>query len=208
MSSTAFADGTLGGLEVRPLTRIRCPLRGAAKHVSGRAAHARLRLAALRDRRDEGQSYFGPAPGRGGQACREWSSIHPTSCRSGWGSSRRRRCLQRWSWTCSGSWAPSPCPASRSANDSACTPEPSTTSSTRSKFDFSRYRTVCDVGGATGQLCMVLAERHPHLRCTSYDLPVVAPIAEKAIAAAGLNGRVELSDRLRRRGRRDPRGRL
>ncbi len=58
------------------------------------------------------------------------------------------------------------------------------------KFDFSRYETVCDVGGATGQLCTTLAGRHPHLRCTSYDLPVVAPIAEKAIAAAGLADRV------------------
>ena len=58
------------------------------------------------------------------------------------------------------------------------------------KFDFSRYKTLCDVGGATGQLCTSLATRHPHLRCTSYDLPVVAPIAEKAIAAAGLADRV------------------
>jgi hypothetical protein len=58
------------------------------------------------------------------------------------------------------------------------------------KFDFSTYETVCDVGGATGQLCTILAARHPHLRFTSYDLPVVAPIAEKAIAAAGLTDRV------------------
>ncbi len=61
------------------------------------------------------------------------------------------------------------------------------------KFDFSKYKTVCDVGGATGQLCTVLAGRHPHLRCTSYDLPVVAPIAEKAIAAAGLTDRVDVA---------------
>jgi len=58
------------------------------------------------------------------------------------------------------------------------------------KFDFSRYRTVCDVGGATGQLSTILATHHPHLTCTSYDLPVVAPIAERAIAAAGLSDRV------------------
>jgi O-methyltransferase domain/Dimerisation domain len=58
------------------------------------------------------------------------------------------------------------------------------------KFDFSKYKTVCDVGGATGQLCMILAARHPHLQCTSYDLPVVAPIAERAIATAGLTDRV------------------
>jgi hypothetical protein len=61
------------------------------------------------------------------------------------------------------------------------------------KFDFSKYHTVCDVGGATGQLCMILAERHPHLRCTSYDLPVVAPIAEMAVVAAGLTDRVAVA---------------
>src|SRR5215212_5932178 len=44
--------------------------------------------------------------------------------------------------------------------------------------DFSRYETVCDVGGATGQLSTILASRHAHLRCISFDLPVVAPIAE------------------------------
>jgi cyclopropane fatty-acyl-phospholipid synthase-like methyltransferase len=58
------------------------------------------------------------------------------------------------------------------------------------KFDFSKYETVCDVGGATGQLCTILATHHPHLRCTSYDLPVVQPIAERAIAAAGMSDRV------------------
>jgi O-methyltransferase domain/Dimerisation domain len=58
------------------------------------------------------------------------------------------------------------------------------------KFDFSKYETVCDVGGATGQLSTILAGHHPHLRCTSYDLPVVAPIADRAIAALGLTDRV------------------
>lgn len=61
------------------------------------------------------------------------------------------------------------------------------------KFDFSRYETLCDVGGATGQLCTTLAAHHEHLRCTSYDLPVVAPIAEKAIAASGLADRVSVA---------------
>ncbi len=61
------------------------------------------------------------------------------------------------------------------------------------KFDFSKYETLCDVGGATGRLSAALAARHPHLRCTSFDLPVVAPIAEKAIAAAGLNERVAVT---------------
>ena len=58
------------------------------------------------------------------------------------------------------------------------------------KFDFSQYQTVCDVGGATGQLSLILAERHPHLRCVSFDLPVVEPIAQRTIDAAGLAGPV------------------
>jgi predicted O-methyltransferase YrrM len=57
-------------------------------------------------------------------------------------------------------------------------------------FDFSRYKTVCDVGGATGQLSILVAQRHPHLRCTSFDLPVVAPIAQRTIDAAGVSDRV------------------
>jgi predicted O-methyltransferase YrrM len=57
-------------------------------------------------------------------------------------------------------------------------------------FDFSGYRTLCDVGGATGQLSCLVAARHPHLRCTTLDLPVVVPIAERRIAAAGLDDRV------------------
>lgn len=58
------------------------------------------------------------------------------------------------------------------------------------KFDFSRYRTVCDVGGATGQLSMIVARRHPHLHCTSADLPPATQIAQRKIAAAGLGDRV------------------
>jgi ubiquinone/menaquinone biosynthesis C-methylase UbiE len=59
------------------------------------------------------------------------------------------------------------------------------------KFDFSPYRTLADIGGATGQLACIVAARHPHLACRSYDLPVVRPIAERRIAERGLAGRVE-----------------
>jgi hypothetical protein len=58
------------------------------------------------------------------------------------------------------------------------------------KFDFSPYRSVCDIGGATGLLSIVLAQRHRHLRCTSLDLPAVEPIASRAIEAAGVADRV------------------
>ena len=58
------------------------------------------------------------------------------------------------------------------------------------KFDFSKYQTLCDVGGATGLLCREVAKRHPNLKCTSFDLPVVEPIARRHIAADGLAARV------------------
>ena len=58
------------------------------------------------------------------------------------------------------------------------------------KFDFKRFQTMCDVGGATGLLSTEVARRHPHMKCISFDLPQVEPIAKKHIAAAGLHGRV------------------
>ena len=59
------------------------------------------------------------------------------------------------------------------------------------KFDFSQYETLCDAGGATGQLSIIVANRHPHMRCISFDLPVVEPIATRTIEAAGMGERVE-----------------
>ena len=58
-------------------------------------------------------------------------------------------------------------------------------------FDFGPYKTLCDVGGAAGDLSCAVAARHPHLRCTSFDLPVVEPIARAAIARRGLADRVK-----------------
>src|SRR5258706_5046187 len=58
------------------------------------------------------------------------------------------------------------------------------------KFDFSIFQTLCDVGGATGLLSIEVAKKHPHLKCISFDLSPVEPIAKKHIAAAGLSGRI------------------
>jgi hypothetical protein len=58
------------------------------------------------------------------------------------------------------------------------------------KFNFASFKTLCDVGGATGLLSIECARRNPHLKCISFDLPPVEPIAKKAIAAAGLEDRV------------------
>jgi hypothetical protein len=59
------------------------------------------------------------------------------------------------------------------------------------KFDFSRFRSLADIGGATGQLSCIVAQRHPHMKCSSYDLPVVEPIAQRRIAELGLEGKVQ-----------------
>jgi hypothetical protein len=59
------------------------------------------------------------------------------------------------------------------------------------KFDFSRYSTLADIGGASGQLSCLVASRHTHLACRSCDLPVVKPIAERNIAKHGLSERVQ-----------------
>ncbi len=58
------------------------------------------------------------------------------------------------------------------------------------KFDFKPFKSLCDVGGATGLLTIEVAKRHPHLECISFDLPPVEAIARKHIAAAGLAGRI------------------
>ena len=57
-------------------------------------------------------------------------------------------------------------------------------------FDFSPYKTLVDAGGATGQLSCMVAAAHPHMRCTSADLPPVEPIAQRCIEKAGLSERV------------------
>jgi O-methyltransferase domain/Dimerisation domain len=59
------------------------------------------------------------------------------------------------------------------------------------KFDFSKYKTLCDVGGATGQLSCFVANAHAHIQCSTFDLPPVEPIATRRIVAAGLSERVK-----------------
>src|SRR5512139_3322272 len=60
-------------------------------------------------------------------------------------------------------------------------------------FEFGRYRRVCDVGGARGDLCRILAEHHPHLALTSFDLPPVCSVARRHLETWGVGGRVELA---------------
>ena len=57
-------------------------------------------------------------------------------------------------------------------------------------FDFSKYRTVADLGGADGFLCCMIARHHPVVTCTTHDLPAVKPLAEARIEQAKLQDRV------------------
>ena len=48
------------------------------------------------------------------------------------------------------------------------------------RFDCSRYKTLCDVGGANGLLSMLVAQAQPHMRCISTYLPAATAIAALA----------------------------
>jgi len=61
------------------------------------------------------------------------------------------------------------------------------------KFEFARYKTLCDVGGATGLLASLVAKQHPHMQCTTFDLPTVEPIARKWIEQENLSDRVKVA---------------
>lgn len=60
------------------------------------------------------------------------------------------------------------------------------------KFDFSRYNTVSDIGGALALLSRLIAKQHQHLTFSSFDLPPVAPLAQKHVDAAGLQDRITI----------------
>ena len=54
------------------------------------------------------------------------------------------------------------------------------------RIDLSSVATLCDLGGANGIFCALAAQRHPHLRAITFDLPVVQPIARRNLAAMGI----------------------
>ncbi len=60
-------------------------------------------------------------------------------------------------------------------------------------FDFSKYKTICDVGGSGANLSIHIAKNNSHIKCTSFDLPPVGPIAKKNVENMGLSDRIEVS---------------
>lgn len=61
------------------------------------------------------------------------------------------------------------------------------------KFPWKDHQTVVDVGGAQGGLLVQLALRHPHLRGSNFDLPVVGPIFEDYVSENDLSDRLTFS---------------
>jgi len=57
-------------------------------------------------------------------------------------------------------------------------------------FDFSNYHTLCDIGGSGGNLSIHIAKNNPHLKCISFDLPPVTPIANENISNFGMSEQV------------------
>jgi hypothetical protein len=59
-------------------------------------------------------------------------------------------------------------------------------------FDFSKYKTVSDIGGALGLLSRIVGARHGHLKFNTFDLPPVAARAQQHVDAAGMADRISL----------------
>jgi hypothetical protein len=60
------------------------------------------------------------------------------------------------------------------------------------EFDFSGFKTLCDIGGAGALLSAQVVTHNPHMRCTSYDLPPVSPIALENISKMGLASKIKI----------------
>lgn len=60
------------------------------------------------------------------------------------------------------------------------------------EFDFSKYNSFCDIGGAGAQLCAQVALHNPNMKCISFDLPQVSPIALENMSKMGLSSRVKI----------------
>jgi hypothetical protein len=54
------------------------------------------------------------------------------------------------------------------------------------RFDFNRYSTVADIGGASGGLVAALARAYPEVKYTVIDLPLVTPVAKALLKEQGM----------------------
>jgi acetylserotonin N-methyltransferase len=61
-----------------------------------------------------------------------------------------------------------------------------------SAFDLSRFRTLVDLGGATGHLAIAACQRYPDLRAIVFDLPDVLPLAREIVSASPVSNRISI----------------
>ncbi|REG91062.1 methyltransferase [Algoriphagus antarcticus] len=61
-------------------------------------------------------------------------------------------------------------------------------------FDFSKYKTLVDVGGSGALLSLMVAKHQPHMSCVSWDLAAVAPFANENIQKFQLQDRVKTAN--------------
>lgn len=59
------------------------------------------------------------------------------------------------------------------------------------KFDFSKYQSVSDIGGALALLSRIVGRQHEHLTFNSFDLPEVVPHAQRHIEESGMTQRIK-----------------
>jgi len=62
------------------------------------------------------------------------------------------------------------------------------------KFDFSKSKTLADIGGSAGLLSLMVAQHQTHMNCITWDLPPVAPIANETITNFQLQDRVKANE--------------
>jgi acetylserotonin O-methyltransferase len=57
-------------------------------------------------------------------------------------------------------------------------------------FDLSRFRSLVDLGGATGHLAVAACQRYPNLRAVVFDLPDTVPLAREIVGASAVADRI------------------
>lgn len=60
------------------------------------------------------------------------------------------------------------------------------------RFDFSDHKTLLDAGGSAGLLSALVAQQHPHMHCTTFDLPQLEPFAKATAEKHGVADRVKV----------------
>jgi acetylserotonin N-methyltransferase len=59
-------------------------------------------------------------------------------------------------------------------------------------FDLSPFKTIVDLGGATGHLVVAACERYPQLRGVIFDLPEAVPLARELVSQTEVADRIEI----------------